>query len=272
VLPRGGGPESVRLSIQPRYLLGLLSDILPALVLAAPFLFSFSQVERSSDTLAAGQLRGATRFAVFWFLAMLAMAIVLDLPTNNETKFSFLLYIPAAAVAVAGIDRLWRTPRGRILAVALVLASTVPINAIYFFQASRDSTTFPLDDEERGLYEWIADNTPTDAIFIEEDDFVRVPVLALRDQYWGTETYAANWGYAADEIARRRRVRDAVFSDRGIGDEERAELRSLGRPVYVVCRKKAGDATGIRERFAADPRFAARRVTPGIAVYQLSLD
>jgi hypothetical protein len=167
---------------------------------------------------------------------------------------------------------MWDTGRGRRIAVAAVLASTVPLNAVYFFHAYGDGTAFTVTDGERAAYEWIARETPSDAIFLEQDDIVRVPVLAGRDQYWGTETYAFNWGYDVDEIARRRAVRDSVFGASGAGEEVVAALRALGRRVYVVCREKQSDTGGSGERFAGNARYVLRFAAPDITVFELLID
>jgi hypothetical protein len=291
VLPRGGGPESVRLAVQPRYLIGLLSDVLPALVLAVPFLrWSVRRSEAAEGSPSAGPLPrragpdailtgrfysdfslSATGMVLFWFLGVLAAAVVVDLPTNNETKFSYLLFIPVAAFAVGGLERAWQSTRGRRVALALVLLSTVPLNAVYFHQAVRDPSTFPLSDDERAAYAWIARATPRDAIFIEENDIVRIPVLAGRDQYWGTEAYALNWGYPGEEIRRRRAVRDAVFAEGGFSETHSTALSALGRPVYVVYRRHEDDLIDANERFVGDPRYAGHFATPRIAVFELKL-
>jgi hypothetical protein len=289
VLPRGGGPESVRLAVQPRHLLGLFADVLPALVLAVPFLrWSVRRGEAAegegdapapprragADTILTGRLYSdfslsATGLVFFWFLGVAVAAAVIDLPTNNETKFAYLLFIPAGAFAAGGLERLWLARRGRGFAIALALAAALPLNAIYFYHAWRDATVFPLHDDERAAYAWIARATPRDAIFIEEDDIVRVPVLAGRDQYWGNEAYAYNWGYPAEEITRRRSVRDAVFAQGGLSEEAAAELRALERPVYVVYRRQDGDVIDANERFVGDARYAGHFAAPRIAVFEL---
>jgi len=285
VLPRGGGPDSVRLALQPRHLLGLFSDVLPALVLAVPFLrWSVRRSEVAAgprradpDTILTGRLYSdfslsATGMVLFWFLGVLAAAVIVDLPANNETKFSYLLYIPAAAFAVGGLERMGQSARTRLVALVLVLASTVPLNAIYFYQVARDPSTFPLTDDERAAYAWIARATPRDAIFIEEDDIVRIPVLAGRDQYWGTEAYALNWGYPGDEIRRRREIRDAVFARDGITEAYAQELAALGRPVYVVYRRQEDALIDANERFVGNERYVGHFATSRIAVFELKLD
>ena len=123
---------------------------------------------------------------------------------------------------------------------------------LYYHHAVRDHSTLAISDDERAAYQWIETNTPRDAVFIEDDDIVRVPVLADRDDYWGTEAYARNWGYPAGEMsARRRTVRDHVFSAEGLSDADVARLKTLGRPVFVISEDggaKSSSAQPFRRR------------------------
>jgi hypothetical protein len=209
---------------------------------------------------------------VFWILGVTSIALVVDLPTTNETKFSFLLFIPLAALAVGGLNQLWHSRRGRIFAIAIVAASILPLNAIYYYHAFRDTTAFEVTEDEEEMYEWIRNAVPRTAIFFEENDVVRIPVLAGRDQYWGTEAYAYNWGYHPAEIITRRGIRDAIYSGRELNDYEKKTLRALNRRIYVVYRVKPDDLINATERFKGQPAFKGRYGTPRIAVWELSLE
>jgi hypothetical protein len=294
VMPRGDGGRALAFAIQPRHLLGLLSDILPALILAVPFLRWTGKEDEwralggrgggaadqpdeapaPSGGLLTGRLFGelslsATGIVAMWALMVLAMAVVVDLPTNNETKFSFLLFLPLAAFATGGINRMWRSRRSRVSAIVLVAACTVPLNAIYYYQAWHDTSTFTVEDTERAAYQFIARSTPPDAIFIDSGDIVRIPVLAQRDLYWGNETYAFNWGYPVDEVRRRRGIRDAIFGEPGLSDEQAAVLAALDRPVYVFCRGAQFEQYGIFERLNRDSRFEGKFLADEYAVFEM---
>jgi hypothetical protein len=204
-----------------------------------------------------------------WTLLVLVMAVVVDLPTNNETKFSFLLFLPLAAFATGGINRMWRSRRGRVSAVILVAAATVPLNAIYYYQSWHDTSTFTVEDTERAAYRFVARNTSPDAIFIDSGDIVRIPVLAGRDLYWGNETYAFNWGYPVDEVRFRREVRDSTFSETGLTGQQIDALRALDRPVYVFCRGAQFDQYAVFERMNRDPRFEGKFLADEYAVFEM---
>lgn len=294
VMPHGDEAHTTRIAFQWRQTLGLLSDILPALILAIPFLRWTGKSDewrslnhdgatpgRASDEtppppggVVTGRLFGEMSLSpsgilLLWTLAVLVAALFVDLPTTNETKFSFLLFLPLAALATGGIERLWRSRGGRVAAVAVVLASTLPLNAVYFYQAAHDTHTFQLENDEAAAYEWIARATQGDAVFIDSDDVVRIPVLGRRDLYWGNETYAFNWGYPVEEMRLRRQIRDEVYSKEGLSEAGRARLRALRRPVWVMCRQIQFDRRPLFEKLRDDPLYSGRFIAGDYAVFAL---
>ncbi|MCI0452059.1 MAG: hypothetical protein L0Z51_06650, partial [Candidatus Latescibacteria bacterium] len=273
VAPREGS-ASIGFALQRSHAIGLFFDVLPALVLATVFLRSPSQdTPGSLGARPFAELSlSATGILLLWTLLVGAVGLTFDLATNNETKFAFLLYLPLAALAVGALDRWWDSRRSFALAIVLVASATIPLHAVYFAHAFRDATTFDVSDPERAVYAWIEKSAGRDAVVVEKSDVVRVPVLASRDLYWGTEGYARNWGYPQDELLVRKRVRDAVFSEAGPGEPDLMRLRALQRPVLVVYRRQPDDMIDAAERFEQDRRFHGRFATPEIAVWELFAD
>lgn len=273
VMPRDGGQAAIIIALQRSQTIGLLFAVLPALVFAIVFVRAMTRdsVETAGSRPVADMSLSASGIVMMWALVVAAMGLTVDLATNNETKFAFLLYLPVAALAAGGIDCMWGSPR-RYVALALVASAVIPLHAVYFYQASRDPSRFDIDDEERAVNAWVEKNTPPDAVFIEANDTVRIPVLASRDTYWGTEAYARNWGYSKDEMTMRKRLRDAFFSKSGAGEVEMIQLRTLARPVYVIFRSQPDDLIDASERFENDSRFRGRFTTNKIAVWELFAD
>lgn len=263
-------------SFQPIFALGLLADILPALVLAILFLRHAGEDTDTPKRLGArpffGLTLSGTGILAVWFIFMLMVALTVNLTTNNETKFSFFLWLPLCALAVGCFDRAWESPSRRRWVLVVVASATLPLHALYFHHAVRDRSTLAISDHERAVYQWIEKSTPQDAVFIEEDDIVRVPVLADRDTYWGTETYAHNWGYPPAEMSARRDLRDHIFSSEGPGDDDILQLRVLGRPVYVIWRMKENDLIGTNQRFQGNSHLRAGFMTSEVAVWEVILD
>ena len=277
VAPRdGGGGPAAGLAFQPAHAVGLLADILPALVLALVF-FHRSGEHRDTEVLGARPFTelslSATGMLALWTLWVLIVALTVDLTTNNETKFAFLLQLPLAAFAVGTFERLWSNPRARRAALAVVASATLPLHLLYYHHAVRDASTFTVSEPEQAAYAWIRTNAPRNAVFIEENEIVRVPVLAARDLYWGTEAYARNWGYPANEVTARKQLRNAVFSPAGPSAGDLARLRSLQRRVFVVYRMHGDDRAAAPARFndRAD-MFHGKFATDEIAVWELTVE
>jgi hypothetical protein len=277
VMPRGGSADALAgFAFQPLAALGLVAAILPALAGAA---FYF---RRASDDWDTRERFGANPFTeltlsgsgllALWCLFMLVVALFLDLPVNNETKFAYFLWLPLCVFAAGCFEQAWDWRRRRWLALAGVLSATLPLHVLYFHHAVRERSTLAVSDQERAVYQWIAKSVPRDAIFIEENEVVRVPVLANRDLYWGTETYARQFGYPRAEMAARRELRDHVFSGQGLTDDDVMQLRVLGRRVFVIYRIKDSDLIAAPERFEQNPRLRGKFATTEVAVWEVILD
>jgi hypothetical protein len=203
---------------------------------------------------------------------MLPVALYVDLPANNETKFAFFLWLPLCALSAGCFELAWNHRRRRLLVIAAVAGAALPLHALYFHHAVRERSTLSVTDQERAVYQWIAKSVPRNAIFIEENDIVRVPVLANRDLYWGTETYARQFGYPRAEVAARRELRDRVYSEQGLTNDDIMQLRVLGRRVFVVYRIKEEDLYAAPQRFETSRRLRGKFATTEVAVWEVILD
>jgi hypothetical protein len=267
-----GGSATVSLGLQPRLMLGVLSGVLPALVLALVFLRGGSS-HRDGEVLGARLFSelslSATGILVLWTGIVLVMALTVDLVTSNETKFVFLAHLSLAALAVGGLERWWDDRRARRVLVLAVLSATLPLHMLYFHHAVRDASVDEETPGQQAAYAWIRTHTPPDAVFIDESDRVRIPVRASRDLYWGTEVYAFNWGYDPEEMRARRLLRDAVYSIDGLSDDDRLRLEALGRPVYVIYQTKLDEFTDDGERFLSRPGFKGRFTAERVSVFEV---
>jgi hypothetical protein len=134
----------------------------------------------------------ALRLLVLVILAMAAAHLVVRFPGRNEYKF-LLFAAPSAAVVIAlclreVLDRhllaglavlgLLLLPGARDLGFRPWFVVTDPCRADGFYLRAND----PAADQ---LYQWIAANTPGDAVFLAAD--VRIPPLARRGLYVAVE-------------------------------------------------------------------------------------
>jgi hypothetical protein len=139
--------------------------------------------------------------------------------------------------------------------------------------AVRERSSVTITDQERAVYRWIETSTPENAVFIEDKDIVRVPVLGHRDLYWGTPAYAHNWGYPRAEMQSREALRDHVFSEDGLSADDVMQLRVLGRRVFVIYRIVIEDGYEVApERFEGSPLLRGKFTTSELAVWEVILD
>jgi hypothetical protein len=184
--------------------------------------------------------RPAGRVLVLWCLATLLFASVVRLPGPNTTdKFTYLLYLPLAALAAVGAARHVRTS-GR---TALLLLALVPVNLIGWAGYWFDPDDRARSGDVVAAYDWLARETPRDAVVLDSNDRCDVVAGVPRRQYWGREAYAEQWGYDLQEMNRRRAARDAVYAP-GAPDPGALEpLAAFPAPVYILVRREdVGDA------------------------------
>jgi hypothetical protein len=266
VLPHQGGERAVGLALQPHQMIGIVAGIFAALI---PALWYLARVRSDGLRRREGGLTRAGVIAV-WASFALVVALLVDLPTINERKLVFPLYFALVALAAAALDR-WVAAgaRGRRAAAAYVLLCTVPLNAVYFGCAFADRSTYRLSESEMSVYEWIRKTTDENALFLEENDITRIPVLAARDQYWGTEEYALNWDYPESELKPRRALRDAVYGERELDEAVFAHARRLGRPMYIVLRNIHTDGGKRFEKLSKSPYLTGKYMTENIAIFEV---
>ena len=274
VTPRGGAPTGF--GFQPDVALGLFAAILPGLLFVVWY---FARARDDKDTPERFGARpvmeltlSGSGLVAMWFGFMAVVSLVVDLAVNNETKFAYLLWLPVCTLAAGCFELWWDSPRRRTVAWVLVLSATLPLHMLYYHHAVRDHSALEIRDQERAVYQWIEKSTPRDAVFIEENDIVRVPVLANRDLYWGTETYARQWGYPRAEMSARRDLRDHVFSKEGISADDVMQLRVLGRRVFVIYRMKDDELINAPERFENRGLLRGKFATTEVAVWEVILD
>lgn len=269
VLPQHSSVErSVRLALQAHQIIGIIAGVLAVLI---PAVWYLTRPGHERLRVWGGGLSPAGVIAV-WAAFVLAPAFLVDLPTTNESKFAFPLQLALTALAAGALDR-WLTGGARSVAgvVVYALLCTVPLNAVYFWNAFADENRFDISPSEQSIYEWIQKTTDEDALFLEAGGLALIPVLAARDQYWGTEVYALNWNYPDYEMAPRRALRDAVFGDCALDDALLAHARSLDRPMYAVLRDIHADGGKRFKMMSESPYLDGKFMTENNAVFEFRL-
>lgn len=259
VMQSDSSGSSFKIQFQARHTIGLIASILSAVPWAITYL-----VRRPGKKVA----RPERSFVLLWLGFVLLAAILVDLSTTSETKFSFLLFLPLAAISAAGFQSVAAGPRWR-TAILYMIMVTVPLNGIYFYHALRDRSHLFRSDDSLEAYRWIREMTDTDAIFLDENDIVDIPVLGARDLFWGSKRYARTWGYDKQMLEARLRIRDKTFSGEELTSADFQPVRRLGRPFYVLCRTEGIAGSTAARRLVLSGVFTLAHKVGSIEIYRM---
>jgi hypothetical protein len=193
------------------------------------------------------RVAGASDLLVFAVL-LTGAGLSLSLPGLNQSKFFNLLFLLLAAPAgVAWMDLLARS-RGtsrRVLVAVLALA-VVPtcVTALWAFGTERGQFAaaweHPVEGELQGM-RWALARTPADAIFVDPDLSLDLPVSAHRSVMTGGERWEQNWGYPPHALEARRRAASELGALAVPSPKVAAFLASLERPVFVTVRRRSAE-------------------------------
>lgn len=177
-----------------------------------------------------------------------ALALLVKLPENNQSKFDNLLLLALAAPAAAGLLLLGArfgvgARAAGVAGLALLLVPTAAL-ALWGFVAEHGGSAasgFVRDESTRAAMRWARANTPANAVFADLGGARDVLTLAGRSVLWGGPTGERDWGYPPAAIETRRATVRALCAGEAPPEDGTALIATLGRPVVVVAR---GPATG----------------------------
>ncbi len=213
-----------------------LTILLPFLILISPirgaFKKHFSRHAAPEYVFIAGMI-----------ICLLILNIFVDLPSVNESKFIFPLFLlagPPVFVEIAGRIRKSGGAKKRALVIlALFLFLPAPVLTFRGFIIDRpaDKTELKrvtLQPAEREAFEWLRDNSGVDAVVIENNFYHLAPVLALRHSFNSNMGIVGVLGYDGDRLDAMETIKADLFSDRPMAVETELYLTKMGREIYVV--------------------------------------
>ena len=180
---------------------------------------------------------------VLWLIPLLVINIFVDLPTVNDSKFIFPLFIillpPIVWEAIDIIRKSRKTRRILLIGWTFILFFTPPILTVRGFLMDRpvnpiEKRRFIVSNEERALYSWLRENTEIDAVIMENNIDCLMPVFAHRRSFFPPPSAINVNGYRGEKINLYRRIKEKVFSNEPLSIDTIKEIASLKNDVYIV--------------------------------------
>ncbi|MCI0480684.1 MAG: hypothetical protein L0213_03745, partial [Candidatus Dadabacteria bacterium] len=204
-------------------------------------------------------------FIAGMIICLLILNIFIDLPSVNESKFIFPLFLlagPPVFVEIAGRIRKSGGAKKRAMVIlTLFLFLPAPVLTFRGFIIDRPADRTELkrvtvQPAEREAFEWLHDNSAIDAVVIENNYYTLAPVLALRHSFISNIGILDVLGYDKNSITRLKNTNIDLYSDHPITEESASYLRNMGREMYVVLLDEdISRHPALRAKFEADTGF-----------------
>jgi len=217
------------------------------------------------------------RFFLLAALCMILISLFIHLPGPNKfDKPAFFMFFP---LAIAGGWTLAELPqrnfslfKKKLGMVLVFVVLFLPLNLIAFLGDFATPTGDVLTKEEKRIAEWAGRHTARDAVFIDNKERNFILIAGPRRNYYGSYSYANQWGYDREEMARRKRVMDNIFSDEPLTRSTLSVLCDIHPDAYIVLRGREESHTGVDKFLKAGGIFIEVFSTGPAVVLQVDKD
>lgn len=271
----GGAPGAQSTGTIHIGLRNILTIVLPLAVLYCPAKRALREIfSLGSDRV---------RIAAAWIVTLAAICIFANLPTRNESKLIFPLFLllspPIARQVVETIRGAAGARRAALVAWTLLLFLVPPALTIRGFVLDRPQNPVEMrranvTAEDRAVFQWIAANTPVNAVVMENaNNYKMMPIYAHRRNFYPNPWAVAVLGYGGEKVERYLAVRDGFFGPAGPRAADLETLRAIGAPVYIVLwREDWEGSAALGERFDRLPDLFEPVFRSGVArIYRTRL-
>ena len=274
----GGGGEVLARLVAPDPRRALAIALVGAVFLALAALQA-RDLARSKDP--------AARFLLYAGALLAILAMILRLPGSERAQtmdknpyfLALGLALPAGWALADLLRRIEPRARRRTRTLLVAAALFVPANAAMLFGYLMLPDRHEVPPEEQALYDWMRRASARDAVFLQSPgvgvhDRMRPPVLAPRRVFAGAAHLAREWGYPAQEIARRTAVEESILAG-GAGAAPASSslpvegLRGLAASEIYLLRDLAAEAPSTSHDSRSDPPFPVAYASDRYRVYAL---
>lgn len=254
-----GGTETSGGSFLAEYLhfgvRNLITILLPLLILFWPArralgkIFSF---EREDYILIAS-----------WIIPLLALNLLVDLPTGNEDKLIFPLFLllgPMVSIEITGILSEADGFRKKLLVALTIFLFLVPLVLTFYAFIDYSAEEAGLENRydafqsDREFFEEVRDRTDRYAVIAENGFDHLMPVFAGRRSLAGKMLLHYVYGYEKGYVTSHYDLNEALFACEPLSDETIERLAGLDIVLYIAVRDR-----DVEECPLLVPRFSERR-------------
>lgn len=213
----------------------ILSIIIPLGILFFPARSAFRKLIREG-----GARSGVL---IFWSFSLVIICIFVNLPTVNESKFIFPLFLligpPIYIEIVEKIRQSTGLKRGLIIFAVIALFMVPPVLTFRGFiiqKPGNDITErrYNVSPEDKSFYNWIRSNTPDDAIIIENNIYHLAPVYGDRRNLYSWQGVIRVLGYSGEKMELYGDIQESLFSSGDIPMDTIRDMRRVDHPLYVA--------------------------------------
>ena len=179
------------------------------------------------------------RFFLFGSLSVAGFCLVIRLPgPNTYDKLGYFVFLPLSILGGIALAELWlaRGPAARRSLAIWMLVCMLPPNVLGFAGAFATPDGEEVTPAEGRLSVWLRDNTPRDALIVDDGDRVPFLVTVPRRYLWGSWGYAQMWGYPRLEMSRRLHMRRALYASDALDASALEVMGNVDTPLFAVVR------------------------------------
>lgn len=232
--------------------------------IALPLLILYCPARRAFSKIFGSEWRRFEPFA-FWAAALLALNILVDLPTRNESKLIFPLFIlilpPIIWEAIDIISYSSGIKKGLLIAWTVLLFFVPPVLTVRGFLLDKPNKPiergrFVVSKGERGVFEWIMENTDKYAAIMENNIKCLMPVFAHRRSFFPPPSAINVVGYGGEKVKLYGELKREIFSKKPITTDTIEKLKKVKNDLYIVVwREDVEKNLALRDKFSPFSRW-----------------
>lgn len=238
----------------------LLTIALPMIVLFIPARKAVIRLLNRSD------YRSAV--IILWAGILAALAIFVDLPTVNESKLIFPLFLvigPIIYIEIfTGFSQRTNLKKWLILIAVILLFGIPAILTVRGFVLQRPEgeimvrrTCLTVEDEL--YFQWLRDNTPKDAVIVTNNSYHLEPVYAGRRNFYSSEGVIGVLGYEQERLRAYEQIRASLYGRKGLSGETVRRMKEIEQEIYIALwREDLESSPWLSYRFSEDSPYFVR--------------